>query len=102
MMYHGSWSRNPDSEVPPVETSYEFFAEFTREYIQCFMADPTKDLDIRFLPPHEVDNGSKLHTTSMDFAKAQDILFGELEGIRNVEAMAYPEMVQLSARRMLI
>jgi hypothetical protein len=93
---------NPDLKVPPLEKSYEFFAEFTRYHIQSFMADPTKDIDVRFVPPHQVDTGSNMHSTSMDFALAQDILFGSLDGVRSVEAMSYPEFIQQSARRMLI
>jgi hypothetical protein len=61
---------NEDDEVPPLEISYGFFAEFTRAYIQGYMQDPTKELDIRFVPATDVDNGSIVHRKSLDFARS--------------------------------
>lgn len=89
-----------DNDIPPLETSYSFFAEYTRSYIQSYMADPTKQTDIRMIPPTQVDNGSFIHCKTIDFARAQNILFGCVYE-REIGSMAYPELIQLSARRML-
>ena len=60
---------NPTTQIPPLEISYGFFAEFTRAYIQGYMQDPSKELDIRFVPATDVDIGSNIHSKSLDFAK---------------------------------
>lgn len=60
---------HPDDVIPPLETSYSFFTEFSRSYIQSYMQDPAQPLDIRFVPPTDVDNGSHLHNKCVDFAK---------------------------------
>jgi hypothetical protein len=87
-------------DVPDILTSYEYFATFTRSYIQSYMTDPSRERDIRFAPPHDVDGNSNLHCRTQDFAKAQNILFGKLD-TRPASVMSYPEFVQLSARRIL-
>jgi hypothetical protein len=60
---------NPNDEIPPLETSYSFFGEFTRAYIQGYMQDPTKELDIRFIPATDVDRVSNVYAKSLDFAR---------------------------------
>jgi hypothetical protein len=95
-------AENQDLEVPPLETSYSFFAEFTRAYIHSYMEDPTRQLDIRFEPANYVGSNTEVHIRTRDFAKAQEVLFGaQVSTGRSVDAMAYPEFVQLSARRIL-
>jgi hypothetical protein len=92
---------HPQDALPTLEISYGYFAEFSRAYIQSFMEDPEKALDIRFVPACDMDSGGMIHKKSLDFAKAQNVLFGKISE-RNVEAMAYPEFIQLSAQRMLL
>jgi hypothetical protein len=60
---------HPHDEVPPLDTSYGFFMEFSRAYIQSYMQDPTQALDIRFVPATDVDTGTHIHTKCLDFAK---------------------------------
>lgn len=92
---------NPGVAMPALDISYGFFAEFTRGYIQSYMGEPTKEVDIRFLPAHDVDSGSVLHLKCQDFARAQNILYGTAPLERGVDAMAYGELVQVSAHRIL-
>jgi hypothetical protein len=92
---------NPAMACPPLEMCHSFFAEFTRAYIQSFMVDPTKILDIRITPATDVDKHSMLHTKTLDFAKAQNIMFGALPE-HDVENMSYSEFLQLSAKRILL
>jgi hypothetical protein len=61
---------HPDDEIPPLEISYGFFAEFTRSYIQGYMSDPARELDIRFIPATDVDHGSILYCKCLDFARS--------------------------------
>jgi hypothetical protein len=93
---------NKELKTTPLETSYPFFAEFTRSYIQSYMLDPSKILDIRILPVNEVDNNNDLHLKTRDFARAQNILYGPLVGYEDVGVMTYAQCVQLSADRLSI
>jgi hypothetical protein len=93
-------SDNPSVESTPTATAYQFFAEFCRSYIQSFMADPKRELDIRFRPVEEVSKESVVHKRAVDFSKAQNILFGTLAG-KEVAHMTYAEIIQQSARRIL-
>jgi hypothetical protein len=65
------------------------------------MADPYKELDVRFIPANEVDILSNIHSRTMDFTRAQNALFGTIVQDRGIDKMAYGEFVQHSARRIL-
>jgi hypothetical protein len=92
---------HPDSESPALDISYGYFAEYTRAYIQSFMSDPSKQLDIRFLEPTDVDTCSTIYHKTQDFVLAQDTIYGKIKGSRPIECMAYGEYVHLSALRIL-
>jgi hypothetical protein len=91
-------TNNSECDVPPLEISFTFFTEYTRAYIQSYMPYPDKLLDIRFVPPTSIERGELLHTKSVDFAKAQNILYGKIER-RCASSMTYAEIIQISARR---
>lgn len=100
------WKRSqPDTALPPVEWSYQVLGEFTRRYAQSYMADPSKEQDVRFLPVTDIDRYHTVHVKAVEFQRAQDVLYGkcsqDLIGKRAYERMSYPELVQVSIARIL-
>lgn len=71
------------------------------------MPDPTKEQDIRFLPASEVDRNHVVWRRTLEFQKAQDVLYGPcsfgstLGSRKALASMEYGELVQHSVRRML-
>lgn len=58
--------------------------------------------DVRMLPLSSVRVGDRVHSAAVDFARAQNRIFGTLSGVPVVrDDMPYPELVVLSARRIL-
>lgn len=100
------WKRGcPDTVLPPIEWSYQVLGDFTRKYAQSYMADPTKDQDVRFLPVTDINRYHPVHVKAVEFQRAQDVLYGkcspELIGKRMYERMSYAELVQVSIARIL-
>jgi hypothetical protein len=80
-----AWSaENPGRISPPADVAYEFFAEFTRRYIGCFLngAGTLAGLrytmldspDVRAHPISGVLVGDPVHRAALGFARAQVIL----------------------------
>jgi hypothetical protein len=79
-------SSNNGSIAPPAEVAYDYFAEFTRRYIGCFLNGSGKikgvrytldDLpDVRVYPIHTVRVGDPIHRAALDFSRSQDRIFG--------------------------
>lgn len=77
-----AWAaQNPGAIAPPAEVAYDFFAEFTRRYVGCFLNGvgtlvglqyTMRDApDVRAYPIHEVRVGDPLHRAALGFARAQ-------------------------------
>lgn len=91
--------------LPPPEFGYGLLGEITRLYIQSYMPDPTNVQDVRFLPAEDIDKSHVVWKRTLEFQKAQDVLYGPCtygkSSARNLKDMEYRELVQHSVRRML-
>ena len=91
--------------LPPPEFGYGLLGEITRLYIQSYMPDPTNAQDVRFLPAEDIDKSHVVWKRTLEFQKAQDVLYGPCtygkSSARNLKDMEYRELVQHSVRRML-
>lgn len=103
------WKKNnPDCDWPDAQVSYEIFAQFTREYIDSFIASlpgatSLGTTDIRVFPMETIGNDDPLRMKTISFTKAQDLVYGRVRSSPNlnVEVLSYPELIQLGALRIL-
>ena len=104
---------NRSPAVPPVGTCYEFFCDFTREYVHALT---TSDLehdspankyppDLRMIPVHDVDTKHPIYMQTLDFVKAQDVVFGRCtllpENSVPYDQMSYAELLHISGKRIV-
>jgi hypothetical protein len=92
------------SLLPPAEWSYTLLCDFTRKYIRCYMPDPSRQQDIRFLPLCDIDRTHPVHVKALEFQKGQDTLYGNVGThliSRSYDVMSYAELVQVSVARIL-
>ncbi len=95
-------AENHQQSLPPAEWSYQVMGEFTRKYVQSYMADPARDQDVRFLPLVDIDRTHAVHVKALEFQRAQDLLYGRCGMIaRDYDRMSYAELVQVSVARIL-
>lgn len=96
----------------PLDVAFQYFCEFTRDYVAAFMdgsEGPTArgnvPPDLRMCNPSSVCNGDPVHRAAVEFARAQDLIFGscDVSPGRSVDRglMSYSDLVLLSAWRIL-
>jgi hypothetical protein len=100
------WKAGNDASVhamlPPAEWSYQLMGDFTRKYVQSYMADPARAQDVRLLPMSDINRTHPVHIRALEFQKAQDLLYGKCAMItRDYERMSYAELVQVSVARII-
>jgi hypothetical protein len=95
-----TWKRDNSAPIPPLDITYDFFSAFTREYIATYIGDGEQIPDIRISDARSIDVKHPVRIASLSFAKAQDNLYGKCFH-KNIDLMQYPELVQLSARRIM-
>jgi hypothetical protein len=105
-------SNGEKNVLPPVEVSYSYFCDFTRDYVGALM-DGTSDSsgtnfipDIRMMQPDYVRVGDPIYHSALMFAKSQDLIFGVCPkkfGVPVVDDKncSYIDLVNLSAARII-
>jgi hypothetical protein len=95
-----SWKLKNPGPFPPLDITYGYLADFTREYAATYIGNGTDIPDIRLSEVRDIGMDHPIRAAALSFAKAQNKLYGECV-TKKVHLMAYPELVQLSARRIL-
>lgn len=117
------WTRlnrkNEDDVIvlPPIEVSYSYFCDFTREYVGALMDGTTTTTkeeestivipDIRMMEPNYVKIGDPIYRSTLMFAKSQDKIFGTCPKFGmilnddNSILPSYIDLVNLSAARII-
>lgn len=97
----------PSDRGMPLETSYSYFCDFTRGYVAALLdggtqagGEQVQTPDLRMHDPRSVRRGDPVHLSSVEFAQAQDRIFGCM-GPEDKSQMSYPELVTLSAERII-
>jgi hypothetical protein len=102
-----AWQSNNDPAgklclVPSEQWCWETASDFTRMYVASYINHNQKQVDVRILPPREIDNTHPLHKQVIAFQRGQDILYGSSAWQHvPVESMTLSELVQHSFRRIL-
>jgi hypothetical protein len=94
------WKYENPGPIPPLDTTYAFFSTFTREYAATYIGNGGDIPDIRVSDARSIGMDHPVRVAALSFAKAQDQIYGACVPKR-LDLMQYPELIQLSARRIL-
>lgn len=102
-------SNGEKNVLPPVEVSYSYFCDFTRDYVGALMdgtSDPSETNnftpDIRMMQPEYVRVGDPIYQSALMFARSQDKIFGVCpKPLVDYKKCSYIDLVNLSAARII-